>query len=199
MKIGILGGSFNPPHIGHMRIAKRAISQFSLDKLLVIPCKTPVHKAVNDFASADDRLYMCKKTFDFSSAEILDIEIKSERESYTLYTLEELKRIYPNAELFFIIGCDMLFYFRKWYKYQELFELATFIVFARENDSDSAILEEIESLTAQGGKFQYIKSDETVISSSDIRENIKENRDFLTEEVFSYIEENGLYKGKKYE
>ncbi len=195
MRIGILGGSFNPPHIGHLKIAKRAQLQFSLDKLLIIPCKTPVHKSTDNFATAVDRLYMCEKTFDFPSAQILDIEIVSNQESYTLYTLQKLKEIYKDAELFFIIGCDMLFYFRKWYKYKKLFKLATFIVFARETDSEIAIKEEILSLSVEGGKFLYVKSDEVVISSSEIRENLRAHKEYLTNEVYDYIVKNKVYKG----
>ncbi len=197
MKIGVLGGSFNPPHIGHRNIAKEACEQFSFDKLLIIPCKNPVHKSALEFASATDRLFFCKKTFDFESCEILDIEIKSERDSYTLYTLQSLKEKYPNDEIFFIIGGDMLFYFRKWYRYKELFTLATFVVFSREQESKDDILKEIESLNGEGGSFIFSKIEETVISSSEIRDDIQKNREFLVPEVYDYIVENSIYKGKR--
>ncbi len=192
MKIGIFGGTFDPPHKGHELFLKSFITEYRPDKMLVIPTKIPPHKAC-ETTSAEHRLKMAKLAFK-GIAEIEDCELKRHGQSYTADTLSYLKKKYPNDELYFIIGSDMLFTFKNWYKPELISSLATVVAAPRINDA--ALVSQMEQTAKEyekkfGGKFEIFKMAPLEISSTGVREGKTLE---ISESVLRYIKENGLYE-----
>jgi len=132
-KIGILGGCFDPVHIGHFILAQYAIDQFNLKKILFIPANIPPHKK-KLYASADHRYNMLKlAVLDNPKFEVSKIEIKRKGISYSYDTLKELIEKYPRAEFNFILGADAFRELETWKNYSRLIEMAEFIVAGRAN------------------------------------------------------------------
>ncbi|XPF95856.1 nicotinate-nucleotide adenylyltransferase [Colwellia sp. RE-S-Sl-9] len=218
LKIGILGGTFDPIHKGHIEPAKQVIKQFSLDKVLVIPAHKPPHKNSTN-ASTEHRVNMaklvCKKEPFFE----LDIrEIKRSTLSYTIDTLKEIKAEYPTSELYFIMGMDSLLSFTTWYLWQEILQQCHLIVNTRPGYDLSTINNESKKLLAT---HQYLSSsadittdnnavkksgyiflhncDDVNISSTEIRKNLVNNLDcsqWLPSDIIEYINANQLYRNK---
>lgn len=187
MRIGIYGGSFNPIHKGHMKIAKSALKNLNLDKLFIIPLGKPAHKT-NDMVSGIKRKEMCELAFkDNKKIEVLDIEIKKNKISYTYETLMELKEKYPEAEFFEIIGEDSAQNFTSWRNYENILKNSKIVVYRREGYINNLLEKNIIN----------IQNDFYKISSTEIREKVKkgENIDsFVDEKVREYIEKNRLYR-----
>ena len=120
MKIGIFGGTFNPPHNGHLRLIETFADKLELDKVLVIPDKRPVHKICEDLALDSDRAELCRRTFTGKNYEVSTMEIDRDTDSYMIFTVNEILSKYKDAQLFLIIGSDMFLSFHKWYKYREI-------------------------------------------------------------------------------
>ena len=203
MKIGILGGTFNPPHKGHVKLGRDFAKNLGLDRVLVIPAKIPTHKTAKDLAGSEDRLKMCSLAFSDDIFEVSDIEIKSDRDSYTVYTLEMLKEKYPDDEMYLIIGSDMFLIFDKWYRFEDILSMCTVCVEAREN-TDST--QELRRFAKKKLGIDTEKSERIIIanikpfpvSSTEIRQKIKDGRGvkrLLGEEVTEYIKNRGLYLG----
>lgn len=201
MKIGILGGTFNPPHKGHVKLGLDALKKLGLDKILVIPAKIPTHKKAEGLVSGKDRLKMCSLAFEDGVFEVSDIEIKSEKESYTVYTLEMLRKIYPKDELFLIIGSDMFLIFDRWYRYKKILEECTVCVEARDDDDS---VEELKSYSKEHLGIDPDKENRVIIlnvkpfpvSSTEIRQKIKDGKGvkrLLPEKELEYIKNRGLY------
>ncbi len=201
MKIGILGGTFNPPHKGHVKLGLDFKKKLSLDKVVVIPAKIPTHKKAKDLVSGEDRLKMCSLAFKDPVFEISDIETKSDRESYTVYTLEELKKMYPEDEFYLIIGSDMFLIFDKWYRYKDILSMCTVCVEARENDESS---DELKRFAKKTLGIDTKKSDKIIInpvkpfpvSSTEIRQRIKDKKGvkrLVDSDELEYIKIRGLY------
>jgi nicotinate-nucleotide adenylyltransferase len=201
MKIGILGGTFNPPHKGHVKLGLDFAKKLSLDRILVIPAKTPTHKKAKDLVSGKDRLKMCSLAFKDKVFEVSDIEIKSEKDSYTVYTLEMLKERYPDDEFYLIIGSDMFLIFDRWHRFEDILSMCTVCVEVREND------ESVETLKKYAKKHLGIdteKSDKIIInpikpfpvSSTEIRQRIKDKKGvkrLVDRDELEYIESRRLY------
>jgi len=201
MKIGILGGTFNPPHKGHVKLGLDFAKKLCLDKILVIPAKVPTHKQASFLASGEDRLNMCSIAFCDSIFEVSDIEIKSEKDSYTIFTLEKLKEKYPCDELYLIIGSDMFFIFDKWYRYRDILSLCTVCVEVRENDEKTDALKEYAKsrlgIDTDKEKRIIINTVKPFpVSSTGIRRRIKEKKGVIRligKEESEYIKNRGLY------
>ncbi len=208
MKIGIFGGTFNPPHKGHVRMIDKMTEELELDKVLVIPNKLPTHKRCDDLADNRDRIAMCKIAFKNPKYEISTIEMDRETDSYTIYTIEQLRKKYPNDDLYLIIGSDMFLIFHKWYKHKEILDQCTICVASRNTD------ENIQSLRSYAfdklgvympkldGKNIHISLlDAYEVSSSEIRERIATERSLygiVDPEIIEYMESHKLYGyGKK--
>lgn len=198
-KLGIFGGTFSPPHVGHVRAAEAFLNSAKLDKLLIMPAFLPPHKAIDGEASADERFKMCKFAFSgLPRTEISDFEIKNGGKSYTHFTLSSFKD--EETELYFLVGTDMFLTLGKWVKPETIFSLATIALVRRERtDENSHLIEERarEYKERFGAKLLFIDADITEISSSDLRSMIKSGADtseFLSEEVYTYIKENLIYK-----
>ncbi|MEG1742568.1 MAG: nicotinate (nicotinamide) nucleotide adenylyltransferase [Clostridia bacterium] len=187
--IGIFGGTFNPPHIGHINAAKRFLQALSLDILYVIPASVPPLKQTPD-VSARQRLEMCRLAFDF--AVVSDYEILQNEVSFTYKTIEHFKSFYPSDELFLLIGTDQLLQLNKWKNTEYLFKNVTFAIaerFLEQKDST----EKIALLKKQGAKFTLIDiQNPIVVSSTDIRNGAKS--DFLSPPIKKYIKDNNLYE-----
>lgn len=200
-KTGILGGAFNPVHNGHVHLAKEAISQLKLRKLLVIPTYESPHKNTK-LLPFEQRAEMCRLAFSEigegythgnCKIEISDIERQMGGVSYTINTIRELNKIYPDERFFLIIGGDMLFSFTKWYKYESILKEATVCAAARGGDNYVDMLEYANEI----GRIKVLPTEVVDVSSTEIREKLKNNESvsgLVPESVEKYIAENGLYK-----
>ena len=132
-RIGIYGGSFNPPHIGHMDAARAAVAALKLDRLLLVPAGQAPHKpAPAGTPAPEHRLRMLEiAARGLEKAELCDLEMNREGPSYTYETVEQLRQMYPEAELVLLMGTDMFLSFLTWYKPERIYRNATLGVFCR--------------------------------------------------------------------
>ena len=198
LRVGVYGGTFAPPHIGHVEAAKAFMEQMKLDYLFIIPTAIPPHKQIDASDDPVHRLRMCELAFEgIDGIVISDIEIRRGGKSYTYDTLKELSR--PDARLFLLCGTDMVLSFDKWYRYEDIFKLCYPTYVRRERDPllDARIVAKIgEYYQKYGVMFRKILVDPIEISSTEIRDAIKENRDvssMISPKVEKYIIEHGLY------
>lgn len=191
MKIGVFGGTFNPPHNGHIRLAKAAADELKLDKLLVIPSCIPPHKIAAKLADGQERLEMCRLAFGGDPRfEVSPMELERGSRSYTVETLRELKALYPDSELYFIVGSDMLESFDKWYLWQEILSLSVLCAASRE-EGYSPDLSRFGKLAE---RIKIITLDPLEVSSTQIRNSAGEvSSELLDPKVAAYIREHGLY------
>lgn len=199
MKIGILGGTFNPIHNGHIQLAQYCKNEVSLDKIFLIPTYTPPHKISKDLANETHRLNMCSLASEnLEGFEVCDIEIKRQGTSYTFETLNSLKEIYPDDELHLIMGADMFLTLDKWKNPESIFANAVIIAIPR-NDSDKEELERYYNTVIKdmGAKAVILPNNVQTVSSTFIRENIGEYKtisDLIDKKVYEYIISNNLYR-----
>ncbi|MBR6258852.1 MAG: nicotinate (nicotinamide) nucleotide adenylyltransferase [Oscillospiraceae bacterium] len=192
MKIGIYGGTFDPPHLGHTKAANAAKEALGLDRLMFIPTYIPPHKELGEGAlSAEERLELtCLAAGKIPGAEVSDIETARGGRSYTVDTLTEIKRQNPSSELFLIMGTDMFLSVDTWREAERIFRLASLAVIPRHRgDTDeitrfAAVLKE-----KHGAQTEIIDCEPIDISSTQIREMLKDRRgrDFLDPEVYALI------------
>ncbi|MFC7393279.1 nicotinate-nucleotide adenylyltransferase [Scopulibacillus cellulosilyticus] len=187
-KIGLIGGTFDPPHLGHLAIAEEAADACRLDEVWFLPSYIPPHKdrLVTD---SDHRIAMVDRAIEDNPLFKLSlIEIKRKGRSYTYDTLYELKRRYPDDQFYFIIGADMVDDLPNWYKIDQLAKLTSFIGFKRPGYTFKK---------PEGVTIIPVEMPQIDISSSMIRKRINQHRSyryFLCENVKKYIEEKGLYE-----
>ncbi|HMS64217.1 MAG TPA: nicotinate-nucleotide adenylyltransferase [Ignavibacteria bacterium] len=191
-RYGILGGTFDPPHIAHSIIAEDVKEQLTLDKIIFIPSGNPPLK---NSISSEHRLAMAKLAFaDNEYFEISEVEIRNtDEKSYTVNTLTQMKSdpVYADSELFLIIGMDNLINLPKWKDPDKLFELAKIIVINRPDFDLKNVNEEYLK------KAEFVDVPEMGISSSMIRKRIEQGKSvryMVSEMVEDYIRRNELYK-----
>ena len=198
-KVGIMGGTFNPVHIGHLIIAEKAREQFHLDEVLFMPSGTPYMKNVDEVLPGQVRTEMTKLAIEENSFfSVSTIEIEKEGSTYTYETLETLHDKNPNTEYYFILGADSLFAIEHWKNPEKIFA-GCHVLAAVRNDKN---VEEMETqATYLKEKFNadvsLIKTGYIEISSSMIREFIKDGqsiRYLVPDAVYDYIIKNKLYK-----
>jgi nicotinate-nucleotide adenylyltransferase len=198
MKIGVFGGTFNPVHNGHIRIAKLYFEKLGLDKLIVIPTNIPPHKTVSDMVDSADRLNMLRLAFeDCPNVEISDIEINISGKSYTVNTISALKELYPNDELYLIVGGDMFLCFESWKEYKKILSMCTLCTAPREVGEYAALKEYQLKLDPELKTTVILNSEVLVLSSSEIRKKIKNGAELgnlLPKKALEYINHKGLYK-----
>ncbi|MBQ8886042.1 MAG: nicotinate (nicotinamide) nucleotide adenylyltransferase [Clostridia bacterium] len=198
MKIGIFGGSFDPVHREHVRLAQAAIKSLALDRLFIMPAHTPPHKQGKLLSSDKDRFRMCELAFEgIERVEISDYELKVGGTSYTYLTLAHFKQLYPEAELFFLVGTDMLRDFPSWRYPERILETATLAVCARNEEQGWLETEQATFLKRFSRKFAVIGYNGENVSSTRIRVLAAAGEDisaFVEREVASYVQEKGLYE-----
>ena len=197
-RIGIYGGTFNPPHIGHVQAAKQAVELLGLSKLLMIPDRIAPHKELPpNSPSGEQRLEMLRiAAADRAGIEVSDIELSREGVSYTWETVEALRAVYPDAELVLLMGTDMFLSFRTWKNPDRIMNNATLGVFCRGEKGEKAAIEAQKAEMESGGaKVELVRNEVLPISSTQLRRLLAFQcaDDFLPAGVGEYIRENGLY------
>lgn len=191
MKIAIYGGSFNPPHRGHVEAARTISRELKPDKFYIIPSNIPPHKELAEGSpDAEERLRLCALAFeDIPGAELTDMEIRREGRSYTADTVDLLRERHPGAELMLAVGTDMFLSFHRWYKYQHILALCTLAVLSREEDDAREIAEYKKQLEERGAKVVILRHEPLPMSSSEIRESLRRGQGakLLPEKVYERI------------
>ena len=174
MRIGVYGGSFNPPHTGHVLAAAELIEKLELDKLLIVPAADPPHKSLALGSPGPlDRLALCRAAFaEVKGAELCDIEVRREGKSYTVDTLAELRRAHPGDEFFLVMGTDMFLSFSTWREPERIAAMAKLAVVHRSEDETlwNKVLHEAErQREALGAEIVTVDNDCVEISSTQVR------------------------------
>jgi nicotinate-nucleotide adenylyltransferase len=196
--IGLLGGTFNPPHLGHLREAALACSHLALERVVFMPANIPPHKELpEDTASPAERFEMISiaaKLLGF--AEVSRLELEREGPSYTIDTVAELERIYPGKQIAIVCGSDMMVTLDSWRKGGELLKRCVVAAFARGVPEDASMREKAEEFKEKYGADIRLFYDRAIeISSSELRALIRagSGEEFLPEGVLCYIREHNLY------
>jgi len=197
-KIGIFGGTFNPIHAGHVHLAKSYIQALSLDKLLVIPAKYPPHKQARDLAPSRTRLQLCRLAFeDCPQVEVSDLELSRPGRSYTIDTVQELRRRYPEAELYLIVGGDMFRSFQNWWRFEDILLDCSLCTAAREASELEELRRSAILLGQYSEKVQILDIPPIEISSTEIRRRLAAGEScqgLLPPKVEAEILRQGLYR-----
>lgn len=196
MRTGIFGGSFNPPHLGHMHLAESVHEALSLDEVLLVPSGISPHRSMAAYASADDRLEMCRLAAEpYAWMHTDDYELRREQVSYTYYTVKHFAETRPGDEFWLLMGSDMLLSFRKWFRWKEILQTVRLAGIAREPGEYEALTEFAADLQ-QYGKADIISVESFPVSSTKIREAIKNSQEYscyLPGNIVKYIREKKLY------
>lgn len=200
--LGIYGGTFSPPHLGHRKAAEVFLSDVKPDRLLIIPTFLPPHKAPSSADSPEHRLAMSRLCFgDLPRTEISDIEIRREGKSYTFDTVSALSK--ENREIYFLCGTDMLLSLDRWYRARELFSLCTFVLERRESDEATRLMidERIAFFRSEyGARIKEIAIEPFEISSTIVRNAAKAGASrallatMVPDAVAEYMETHKLYQ-----
>ena len=172
MKICVFGGSFNPPHMGHILISTFVREQFAFERFLVIPSFIPPHKMQEKIAPFEKRFEWLNRIFE----DVSDVERRLGGKSYTLRTLQFIKDKYPDAKLYLLIGEDSLRDIATWYKYEKIFDLSNVIVYPR--FCDRSYMDKLKiKLQRYWHQIIFLNTPLIQISSTLIRKRIKEGKD----------------------
>jgi len=217
-RILIFGGTFDPPHIGHIETARHVLKELEPDIMLVFPAGIPPHKLIGLDASPCDRFRMAKLAFEPIEREtgtpviVSDREIRRKKVSYTIDTVEEIRNIFGDAEIYLYMGSDMTCTIDRWYRYEDLIGMCRIVTVRRfeesEKDKEKVFREKCEMIREKGSGIKVIEKEVIKISSTDIREEIKtycekcdkQSKIFpslLTEEVFRYIISRNIYSNQR--
>lgn len=196
-KLGILGGTFDPIHNGHIYLAREAYTKLGLDEVLLIPACVPPHKIGLDVAPARDRYMMALLATEGEKyIKVSDIELKRTGISYTYDTIVELKQLYPDYEFYFIVGGDTVPQLHSWSRIRILLEMVTFVAIGRSGYSDVINKAANELGDIVYDKVKMLDTREFSVSSTEIRNRIRQRRSLIglvPEIVQEYIYVNGLY------
>lgn len=197
-KIGIMGGTFDPIHYGHLLIAQSAAEEFALDQVLFLPTGRSPHKSEKDVTEPQIRCEMVRIALeDNPKFELSMLEAKNTEVNYTYASLQKLKQIYPKAQLYFIMGEDSLDDFPTWKKPEEICRLSTVLVAVR-NDKGFGISDKIAEIAQMyQADMHMLHAPNFSVSSHDIRQRIHENKSvryMLPDKVTEYIVQHDLYR-----
>ena len=198
MRIALYGGSFNPPHLGHVEAARTVAEALKPDRFLILPANMPPHKELEPGSpDGQQRLELCRMAFrDVPKAEVSDWEILREGKSYTADTVEALRKIYPEDEIFLTLGADMFLCLEQWYRFEYLVEQCTLAVFCREGGEEEALRRCGEGLERRwGARWLLLPHEPLPMSSGEIRHRLKFRlgADALDDAVYGCIVKNGYY------
>ena len=202
MKIGIMGGTFDPIHIGHLLLGEFAYENFHLDEIWFLPNGNPPHKTTDESGvSLDDRIEMVKLATDNVPYFRMNLyEASSKKHSYTYSTMRALREMYPEHEFFFILGADSLFSIEQWKNFREIFPSCTILAAMRDDKDTESMQAQIRYLNEKyGADIRLLQAPLVEISSTTIRrraENGLSIRYMVPDVVSEYIQSNTLYKIK---
>jgi nicotinate-nucleotide adenylyltransferase len=205
-RIGILGGTFNPPHLGHLAVAAHAHAELGLQRVLLMPARIPPHKRTAEDPGPEHRLEMCRLLVkNAPGLSACALEIEREGPSYTVDTLRAIHASHPDAQLTFVLGADTASTLPSWREPAELLRLADLAVAAREGAGRQGVLDAIAPLLAvppsgsgrAPGEARFLSMPVTEVSSSAAREGVGRGEpmeDLVGAGVAGYIAEHGLYR-----
>jgi nicotinate-nucleotide adenylyltransferase len=201
VRLGIFGGTFDPPHVGHLLAASDAIEHLALDRLVLVPAATQPLKATRATASGADRLAMVRLTVgNDPRLEADSVELDREGLSYTVDTLREFARRFPSAERYFLVGADVLSSFAQWRDPRTVLELASLAVLTRRAEPGGRVVEHVDD-DLLGGELARrattVPTRRIDVSSTEIRDRVRRGRSihgFVTDAVAEYISSHGLYR-----
>jgi nicotinate-nucleotide adenylyltransferase len=197
VRLGILGGTFNPPHLGHLVCAQEAYVHLRLDQVMLIPARTPPHKPVEEEPGVEHRLALCGLAIAGDSRfSVSDIEVGRDGPSYTVDTLEELSTADDN-ELFLILGADIAAGLPRWHQPERVLSLATPAI-AQRPGTERASVDRALGEVPGGGRAIFFPMPAIEISSSAIRDRVRAGQPityFVPNQVADYIRDRQLYGG----
>jgi nicotinate-nucleotide adenylyltransferase len=199
MRIGILGGTFNPPHLGHLVLAQEAYGELDLDQVLLVPAAIPPHKPVDAEPGPEHRLALCRLAVeDDDRFAVSDLELRRDGPSYTVDTLRQLTTQAPTNDLYLILGADIAAGLPQWREPERVLELATVAVTMRRGTPRESVQRALDKL-AGGDRAEFFEMPRIGISSTMVRRRIRAGQPiqyFVPDGVLGYIGEHGLYEGR---
>jgi nicotinate-nucleotide adenylyltransferase len=196
MRVGILGGTFNPPHLGHLIAAQEAYRELDLDQVMLIPAGIPPHKPVDDEPGPEHRLELCRLAVGGDERfAVSDLELRRDGPSFTVDTLKLLRTQSPSNDLFLILGGDIAAGLPKWHEPERVLELATVAIAKRRGTAKAAVQDALAQLEG-GERARFFEMPRIGISSTMVRRRVRAGqpiRYFVPDGVMHYIETHGLY------
>jgi nicotinate-nucleotide adenylyltransferase len=200
MRIGILGGTFNPPHLGHLVLAQEAYCELDLDEVLLIPAGIPPHKPVDAEPGPEHRIALCRLAIeDDDRFAVSDLELRRDGLSYTVDTLRELSTQAPTNDLFLILGADIAAGLPQWREPEQVLELATVAITKRRGTPRESVQRALDELPG-GDRAEFFEMPRIGISSTMVRRRVRAGqsiRYFVPDGVETYIFDHGLYGAPK--
>jgi nicotinate-nucleotide adenylyltransferase len=198
VRIGILGGTFNPPHLGHLVAGQEAYRELELNRVMLIPARIPPHKPVEHEPGPEHRLALCRlATQDDDRFEVSELELERDGPSYTVDTLEQLSSQVPNNELFLVVGGDIAAGLPDWHRPERVLELANLAIAKRRGTTRDSVQEALATLRG-GDRARFFQMPRIGVSSTMIRRRVAAGqpiRYLVPDRVVDYIERHELYGG----
>lgn len=203
-KIGIMGGTFDPVHNGHLALGRQAYEEYGLDQIWFLPAANPPHKQNRPVTAFSDRYAMVRRAIaPYSYFKSSDFETRRDGKSYTAQTLQLLREQYPEHEFYFIIGADSLFQIETWFHPEQVMALSTILVAERScpAEENHSVEEQISHLKGQyGSRIFRLHCREMDVSSEQLRHMAADGCDltgYVPFQVMEYIQERGLYRQRE--
>ena len=198
-RIGIMGGTFDPIHLGHLLMAEQAFEQYELDQVMFLPTGDPPHKEGRKIAPADIRRKMVEMAI-FGNPHFFcsSMEIEREGYSYTAKTLTELRKAHPDTSYYFIVGADSLDYMERWYHPREIFQQAVILAASRNSVSEEEVQFKIKQLKERyQADIRPVRMPLIEISSTEIRSRLSDGKSiryFVPDQVAEYLASSDVYR-----
>jgi nicotinate-nucleotide adenylyltransferase len=197
VRIGILGGTFNPPHLGHLVCAQEAYIQLELERVILIPAREPPHKPVEDEPGAEHRLELCRLAVDGDPRfDVSEIELNRDGPSYTVDTLSLLHSSAPDTDLYLILGGDIAAGLPDWHEPERVMSLSTLAVAKRRGTPKEQVEQSLARLRG-GRRTRFFRMPRIGVSSTFIRARVRTGqpiRYLVPDPVAAYIADKGLYR-----